>query len=73
VAPELVTLRGGLAVSLSALRLLLSLEERGFLIRVDDDALIIRPRASITPADDAGIRHHREELLALVRYCETVQ
>jgi hypothetical protein len=68
VAPELVTLRGGVSVSLPALRTLWSLEDRGFLICVDGDALVVRPRSRITPDDDRAIRAHRDELLALVRY-----
>jgi hypothetical protein len=68
---ELVTLTGGLAVPLPALQLLWDLEARGFTLLVDDDGLIVRPRARITPADDRAIRQHRDELIALVRYCDS--
>jgi hypothetical protein len=69
VAPEVVTLSGGLTVSLASLQVLWSLEDRQFDIRVNGDALLIRPRARITPDDDRAIRDHRLELVALVRYC----
>ena len=68
-----IVLRGGLSVPLAALRLLWDLEARGFSIVVDDDGLIVRPRAQITPADDQAIRQHRDELISLVQYCEAIQ
>jgi hypothetical protein len=74
VAPELVvTLKYGFVVSLPALQTLWSLEDRGLLVRVDGDALVVRPRSRITPDDDRAIREHRVELMALVRNCEAVQ
>ena len=65
VAPELVTLKGGLSVSLLALQTLSRLEDRGFLIRVDGDALVVRPKSRITPDEDHAIREHRVELIQL--------
>ena len=50
VAPELVTLKGGVSVSLPALQTLWRLEDRGFLIRVDGDALVIAPDKAISYA-----------------------
>jgi hypothetical protein len=73
VAPEVVTLAGGVTVSLPALQALWSLEDRGFIVSVVDDALVIRPRSRITPADDEAIRAHRVELVTLVRYSEAIQ
>ena len=70
VAPEHVTLKGGLLVSLPALQTLWSLEDRGFLLRVDGDALVVRPKSRITPDEDHAIRDHRVELIQLVQYCE---
>ena len=72
VTPDLVTLTGGLSVSLSALRILWDLENRQFAIHVDGDALHIRPGSRLTVDDDRAIRAHREELVALVRYCTEV-
>jgi hypothetical protein len=68
-----IVLRGGLQVPLNALRLLWGLEERGFNITEEDSMLGVSPRSKITAADDIAIRQHRDELLELVRYCETVQ
>ena len=39
----------------------------------EDSMLGVSPRSKITAADDIAIRQHRDELLELVRYCETVQ
>ena len=75
VAPELVTLRGGFSVSLAALQILWSLEDRQFEVWVvTGQGLTIRPRSRLTHEDDAAIRQHRDELIQLVRYCtEDVQ
>ena len=72
-APEAITLRGGLTVSLPALQLAWSLEERGVQVTLsDDDGLVVRPRSQITPSDDQAIRQYRDELIALVRYVDQV-
>jgi hypothetical protein len=68
-----VVLRGGVSVPLSALRLLWDLEARGFSLTQDGEALMVAPRSRLNTEDDAAIRQHRDELLALVRYCEDVQ
>lgn len=70
---DVVTLRVGLTVPLTTLRVLWDLEERGFSVVVVDGSLRMSPRSRITAADDAAIRRHRDELLALVHYCEAVQ
>ena len=35
-----------------------------------DGRLQVGPRSAVTPADDAFIRAHRDELLACVTYCD---
>jgi hypothetical protein len=70
-APELVTLKGGITVSLAALKLLWHLEDTGLHVRLDDaGGLVVGPRSRITLADDALIREYKAELIQLVRYCE---
>ena len=74
-APELetVVLKGGLVVSLAALQLGWRLEARGLHLRLAaDGGLIVGPRSRITHEEDAAIRQYRDELLALVRYCEVM-
>jgi hypothetical protein len=75
VAPETVTLKDGFSVTLEALRLAWSLEERGFYVRLaEDGGLVVSPRSRITSDDDQAIRQHKCELIALVRYCrESIQ
>lgn len=73
-APEMVTLRAGFVVALDALRLAWDLEQRGFHVRLaDDGGLIVSPRSRIGTDDDAAIRQHKAELIALASYVETVQ
>lgn len=69
----LVVLHGGLAVPLAALRVLWSLEDRGLIVRLDGDGLLVGPRGKLTDADRAGIRQHRDDLRQLVADCERVQ
>jgi hypothetical protein len=58
-------------VPLAALQVLWDLEGRGFYVRLaDDGGLLVSPKREITPADDQAIRQHRDELVALVKYCE---
>ena len=68
-----VVLRGGLSVPLAALRLLWDLEARGFSLTDDGEALRVAPRSRLNQDDDHALRQHRDELLALVRYCEGIQ
>jgi hypothetical protein len=73
-AVETVVLSGGLSVRLAALRVLWDLEERGFTVSPrDGGGLRVAPKSRITPDDDAAIRRHRDELLALVSHCDEVQ
>jgi hypothetical protein len=69
-----VLLKGGLVVSVHALRLLWAFEDRGCIVPVaEDGSLFIGPRHQLTAKDVADIRRHRDELLSLVRACESVQ
>lgn len=68
-----IALSGGPIVSLAALELLWDLEARGFALEVRADRLYVLPREQVTPADEGAIREYRDELLAIVRFCETVQ
>jgi TubC N-terminal docking domain len=73
VETETVILKGGLSVSLDALRLGWRLEERGVTLRPDGDGLAVGPRGLLSDEDRGQIRTHRDELLALVRYVEYVE
>ena len=66
---ELITLRGGVVASIEALRVLWSLEDRGFQLEPAGGGLKVQPVTALTSADVAAIRQHRDELLMLVRYC----
>jgi hypothetical protein len=68
-----IVLKGGPVVSLGALRLLWQLEADGFTLEVRAGRLYVEPRDQVMPADEVAIRLYRDELVALVRYCETVQ
>lgn len=71
--PRTIVLRDR-SVTLAALRLLWDLEARGLRIVAEgENGLFVTPRSSITAADDAAIREHKDELLALVKYCEAIQ
>jgi hypothetical protein len=72
-ATDTVVLRGGLSVPLAALQLLWDLELRGFCLSDEEGSLVVSPRSRLTAADDAAIRRRRDELLALVQYCDRVQ
>ncbi|MDQ3347582.1 MAG: hypothetical protein M3545_06405 [Acidobacteriota bacterium] len=60
-------------MSLGALRLLWAFEERGCIVRCDGDQLLVGPRQLITDHERVSIRQHRDELVALVKHCESVQ
>lgn len=66
----LVTLKDGCRATLSALQLLLALEERCFVLSQAGDRLRVRPADRLTGDDVDAIRRHRDELLLLVRHCE---
>jgi hypothetical protein len=64
-----VLLRGGSAVPLEALSLLLDLESRGFSIRRDGADMLIRPGQRLTNADRAALRRWKAHVLQLIDYC----
>jgi hypothetical protein len=63
-----VVLRGGLALPVEPVVLLLGLEARGFSVRRDGDALVVQPYHQLTRDDCAAIRRWKAHLLALVDY-----
>ena len=66
---RVVVLRGGLSVPLSALQLLLDLENRHFSVTVADDGMLeVRPGGCLTDGDRQRIQEQRDELIALVQY-----
>ncbi len=74
-ASELVTLKGGLVVSLDALRMLWDLEDRGFDVKVGDGRrykVLVGPFDRLTTADKVAIHTHRDALAELVRYVDRV-
>lgn len=76
MAPELVTLQGGVMVSRAALRLLWDFEARGLDVRVATDGtgrILVGPNRLLDDDDRALIREYKEELIRLVIYCEAIQ
>jgi hypothetical protein len=66
-----VLLRGGLAVSASALQTLWNLEDRGIKVELSPNGgLLIGPRDSLTAQDRDRIRNDRDDIARLVAYCE---
>ena len=53
--------------------MLWGLEERVFAVRLaDDGTLLVSPKARLTDDDYSTIRRHRDDLSALVAYCDEV-
>ena len=74
-APELVTLKSGLVVSVEALRVLWDLEDRGFDVKLGDGRpfkVLVGPSNRLTSKDKAAIDMHRDALAELVRYVDEV-
>ena len=72
-APELVTLRGGLVVPATALRVMWDLEYRGFDVKLGDGRrykVLVGPSDRLTAKDKASIHMHRDALSQLVRYVD---
>jgi hypothetical protein len=67
-----VVLRGGLAVPVAPVRLLLDLERRGLRIERDGADLVVSPSAALTEQDCAAIRRWKLHLLALISYAPEV-
>jgi hypothetical protein len=72
-ASDFVTLRDGVTLPVAALQLAWGLEDRGLHFSIDGDVLTVGPGDRLTDDDRALIRRWKPHLLALVRYCETVQ
>jgi hypothetical protein len=70
IAVDVVVLRDGPTVPLTALRFLWELEERGFAIREDDPHLVITPGSQLTDDDRAIVHRYRDDLIALVAYVD---
>ena len=73
IVTDTVTLGTGLVVSLDALRLLWEFESRKCIVRREGEALVVGPRGLITDVERDRIRQHKNELLALIDYCEALQ
>ena len=66
---DLVTLRGGLTVSLATLKVGWDLERRGLRMRVNRKGkLVIGPKSLLSDEDQARIRLVRDELTKVVAY-----
>jgi len=70
---EIVTLRGGHLVPLTVLQLGWALEARGLTLELEGDRLAVFPSQLLTDADRAQLREHRDALVNLLRYVETIQ
>jgi hypothetical protein len=66
---DLVTLGGGSAVPLPAVRVLWTLEDRGLHVRLEGDDIIVRPRRLLKDEDRAEIRRLNPHLVTLIAYC----
>ena len=73
VGSEYVHLRGGLTVPVAPLLLVFRLQERGFSLTPDGDALIVQPYERLTRTDCDQIRRWKRHLLALLNYEAPVQ
>jgi len=60
----------GTEVPDNALHLLWSLENRGVKIKIDHDALTMKPMSKITDSDRRLIKQYRSHIMHLVRGCE---
>lgn len=68
-----IILRGGLALPLRPLVLLLDLEARGFSIHRDGDDVVIRPAHQLTDEEHEALRRWKHHLLALIDAVEGAQ
>ena len=69
---ERITLRGGVVVSLRALRLGWQLEARGHILSVRDGQLHLAPDNGLTALDRDRIERHHDDLLTLAGYDASV-
>jgi hypothetical protein len=68
-APGIVVLRGGSSVFLPAVQLAWRLENKGCVLVLEDDALVVRPKRLLTVQDREDIRQWLDELKRIARYC----
>jgi hypothetical protein len=68
-----VTLIGGFTVPLSVLEFSLYLEAKGCSLLVDGDGLIVGPSRLLTDRDRQSIRRWRDDIRAVVAYCERME
>jgi hypothetical protein len=65
---EVVVLKGGVTVPVSAIELGLQLEDKGVTLVVRGDALGVHPAARLTDDDRVRIRKHRDGLKVIATY-----
>ncbi len=63
-----VLLRGGLAVPVAPVLLLLDLERRGFTVERDGDSIIVRPFSQLMETDRTQLRRWKQHVIALLEY-----
>lgn len=68
VSERYVSLRGGLAVPVAPMLLLLELEARGLQVSRDGADILVRPAGGLTEADRVALRRWKAHVLALVDY-----
>ena len=67
-ASDFVTLKAGITCPVAPILLLLNLEERGFSLQQDADALLVQPYQQLTAEDCQAIRRWKAHLIALLHY-----
>ena len=71
MSSEVLVLRDGLTLPLTAVEFALALERRGLHLHADaGDLLFAGPRERLTAEDREGLRRWKAPLLALVRYVD---
>ena len=68
-----VVLRGGVLVSVDALRLAWELEDRGLSLVANGTNLATVPAAGLTSDERRLLQHHHDDLLTIVRYVEALE
>lgn len=72
MADEPVALRGGLVVSVAALRLLWFIEDRQLVITLKTNAIRVTPASQVSPELKNDVKTHATEIAGLVMYCNDV-
>ena len=67
-ASDFVCLAGGLTVPAEPLMLVFELQERGFTLTPDGEALVVQPSSRLTRVDCDRIRRWKHHVLALLNY-----